>query len=139
MAKLKLKDPKKDQKKVILDTSMNWRTMIPFNFSYLISDKKYNHTQMEYKVHKKLLERICTLSTHDFVTVKSWKKEEGFEKLKIKKLNPPTPFITSGRDEKAGPEFWVFRLNKLGRVVCKRIETTFYIIAIDTTFDLYDH
>ena len=41
--------------------------------------------------------------------------------------------------KKAGEEYWVFRLSKLGRVICKRIETTFYIIAIDTKFDLYEH
>ncbi|WMB98917.1 hypothetical protein LLJM4_03280 [Lactococcus cremoris] len=117
----------------------SYRTRISFNFSYLISNKKYNHEKMELKVHKKFLERICALSTEDFVVIKSWKKEEGFEAFKIDGLNPPSSFINSGRDKKAGEEYWVFRLSKLGRVICKRIETTFYIIAIDTKFDLYEH
>lgn len=48
-------------------------------------------------------------------------------------------FINSERNKKAGEEFWAFRLSNMGRVICKRIETTFYIIAIDTCFDLYKH
>lgn len=48
-------------------------------------------------------------------------------------------FINSKRNKKASEEFWAFRLSNMGRVICKRIETTFYIIAIDTCFDLYKH
>lgn len=48
-------------------------------------------------------------------------------------------FINSKRNKKAGEEFWEFRLSNIGRVIYKRIETTFYIIAIDTCFDLYKH
>lgn len=141
MSKVSFKKSKPKPQKIKVEEKPpeSYRTRISFNFSFLVSDKKYNHEQMEYKVHKKFLERICALSTEDFVVIKSWKREEGFESLKIDNLKPPTAFINSGRDKKAGEEFWVFRLNKLGRVICKRIETTFYIIAIDTCFDLYKH
>lgn len=139
MVEMELKKGKSGSKKIDLSPNKDWRTKISFNFSYLVSDKKYNHTQLEHKVRKKLIEKLCILSTEDFVVIKSWSKDQGFEKMPITKLKPPSSFISSGRDDKAGEDFWVFRLNMLGRVICKRIETTFYIIAIDTTFDLYDH
>lgn len=136
---LKSAKNKKSKTKIKVEVKEDWKTRISFNFSYLVSNKKYNHKSLEFKAHKKLLNKLYILSTTDFVTVKSWKKEEGFETLEIKKLKPPTDFTNSIRGEKAGKEYWVFRISTMGRVVCKRINTTFYIIAIDTTFDLYDH
>ncbi|EGD28208.1 hypothetical protein HMPREF5505_0193 [Lactobacillus delbrueckii subsp. lactis DSM 20072] len=48
-------------------------------------------------------------------------------------------FSSSGRLEECGDVYWVFRLNDKGRVIGKINRNIFYILAIDTKFNLYKH
>lgn len=55
------------------------------------------------------------------------------------KLVVDPEFIQSKRYQECLREFWVFRLAKSGRVIGKLQTTTFYVLGVDTSFDLYQH
>ena len=92
-------------------------------------------------IHTLLLEKIYYLSSMDWVQVLALRKEQGIETLSshaLKRFTIP-PEFKDRRDDYCTDKFFVFRLKNQGRVIGKMIDKTFYILAIDTTFDLYKH
>lgn len=121
-----------------------------FNFSFLTRNSKYNLDKNSKTVTKdvrlKLIEKIYALSQDDIITVLSYNKEQGLEKIpqeEVKiKLNPE--FTKKGNNDSSRyddceDDYWVFRLNKLGRVIGKKYYNIFYIMSIDTSFNQYKH
>jgi len=116
---------------------------IVFNFSFVTDDKKYGFRSkgFDQKVQKKFMERMVFLSSVDFDVLLGLPRESGLETISEDKVHfrVDTEFKSSGRHQDCLNDFWVFRLNKLGRVIGKIFDKTFYILCIDTTFDAYDH
>lgn len=117
-----------------------------FNFSFLTPDKKYNLSSnsktINDKVRRKLLEKIVLLSQDPKPVIMALKKESGLEEIpekQIKFFRKHPDFVNSNRNNECGESCWVFRLNKLGRVIGKMHDNIFYIIKIDTDFKSYDH
>lgn len=116
---------------------------LAFNFSFVTANRKYNFSGKHFDKHvkNKFVEKMIRLSTDDLVTVLGWPKESGVENLpdQAVKLALNAEFVASGRAATCLAGMWIFRLAKSGRVIGKIKGTTFYILAIDTTFDLYQH
>lgn len=115
-----------------------------FNFSFLTKDQKYSLAGMRRsggKAHQKLVEKIEFLSQADKVEIYHLPRESGLEKLPADqvqlRLNPE--FTATHRDDGLADVYWIFRLNKLGRVLGKINDNIFYVMAVDTKFDLYAH
>lgn len=122
-----------------------YKTYFAFNFSFLTRDKRYNldknNNSIDKNVQAKLLEKIEKLSIEEISVVLGWAKEQGLEQLpdNVVSLSINPFFSSSGRLEEYGDVYWVFRLNDKGRVIGKINRNIFYILAIDTKFNLYKH
>lgn len=116
---------------------------LAFNFSFVTRDKKYSFSGKNFdKVARlKLLDKMIRLSTDDLVLILSWPRQVGFESLPEDEvrlaINPE--FRNSGRHADCLAKLWIFRLAKTGRVIGKIQGTTFYVLGVDTSFDLYRH
>lgn len=144
MLKIKEQDTEnkdKPDKKISLKERTVVAEKFTFNFSFITTRKEYNIRNCEPKVKKKLLEKLESLSSDDIVAIMALPREQGMEIMSENEVNisPNSDFISSGRAKKAHDGYYIFRLNTLGRVIGKVIENVFYIIAIDTKFDLYKH
>ncbi|WP_056995600.1 hypothetical protein [Limosilactobacillus equigenerosi] len=120
------------------------RTRLTFNFSFLTEEKGFNlnkNNGVSREARLKLLEKIQFLSVQDKADIMMLPKETGLERLheSYVDLRVHGDFINSGRNELCGDKYWIFRLNKLGRVIGKIDNEVFYILAIDTKFKLYKH
>lgn len=116
---------------------------LAFNFSFITTSKKYNLDHVERPIKLKLLEKLEQLSRQDMVVLfANLRRSEGFEKLPseaISGISLPADFKNSSRLTDCEPGFWVFRLNDKARVIGKKNQNIFYIIAIDTKFKAYKH
>lgn len=118
---------------------------LTFNFSFLTEDIDYNlskkNKHLNNKVKLKLLDKIKLLSEEDMALLFCKSKEQGLELLPEAQvsLKINNEFKNSSRYDKCKDGFFVFRLNKLGRVIGKIDNSIFYILAIDTKFELYKH
>lgn len=116
---------------------------IVFNFSFITGDKKYGVKSKGFNqnVQKKFMDKVVYLSSIDFDVVLGLPREKGLESINEDKVHfrVNSEFKSSGRHQDCLNDFWVFRLNRLGRVIGKIFDKTFYILCIDTTFDAYDH
>lgn len=114
-----------------------------FNFSFVSEDKKYgfNGKGIDQKVRKKFVEKVLFLSSSEFDVILGLPKASGLESIAENQVHfrVKADFKSSGRHQDCLDGFWVFRLNKLGRVIGKIFDKTFYILCIDTAFDAYDH
>lgn len=141
MRDLKIKNKEPLPEKISLEGRRVIAERFTFNFSFITNKKEYDIKHCEPRVKKKLLEKLEFLSSKDKVAIMGLSKEQTFEIIPEKEvsISPHTDFVSSGRADKAQDGYYVFRLNKLGRVIGKVIDNTFYITAVDTNFDLYDH
>lgn len=118
-------------------------TRLTFNFSFLTKDKQYNLSgkNVDKAIKAKLIDKIIFLSSEDKVAVLNYEKYQGLEKLDESEvtLRKHSEFVTSNRDNFCGEGYWIFRLSDKGRVIGKMIDTTFYILSIDTRFKQYSH
>ncbi|MFR0551017.1 hypothetical protein [Ligilactobacillus salivarius] len=116
---------------------------LTFNFSFLTKDKKYNLSKsngIDKDVRLKILEKVHELSQINLSDVYLESKIHGFEKLaEIPWMKVHSDFLNTGRFHDCSNGYWVFRLSKKGRVIGKINNNIFYILAIDTKFNLYDH
>ncbi|KRM03820.1 hypothetical protein [Lentilactobacillus farraginis] len=116
---------------------------LTFNFSFLTHDKKYNFNNLGFNKNVKsvFLNALLRLSSDDLVAVYGYPKETGLEKIAESEIHfsLSTEFIESNRDKDCLDGFWVFRMNKKGRVIGKIQDKTFYIMCIDTSFSTYEH
>lgn len=118
---------------------------IVFNFSYMTKHKKYSMDviKRDNKIKALLLDKLFELSIDDKVTILNLSKKRGFEKLHISQLKHDIHCreFSDERVEylKNKDDFWVFRLGQLGRVIGQFHDHIFYVMAIDTKFDLYNH
>lgn len=118
---------------------------LAFNFSFLTQNAKYNldhrSKTINQKVRLKLIEQIYQLSQDDIVTVIGSRKALGLEKMPeaAVRLSMHPEFKRSERYDECEPDYWVFRLGKLGRVIGKKNGNIFYIMSIDASFDQYQH
>lgn len=113
---------------------------IVFNFSFVTSKKGYGLDNLDGKTLKKLFEVMQKLSSEKLTIVKTWPRQDGIEVIdKLKYSVISSEFDNSERSKKCLDGYRVFRISKLGRVIGKMYENTFYILAIDTRFNLYDH
>jgi hypothetical protein len=114
-----------------------------FNFSFITHDRKYNFTgkYFDKKMRTALLQNVIKLSAEDLVNVLNWDKQSGLERLPSGQVHFSVNqlFISSGRFTNCMADYWIFRLNRLGRVIGKLDGSIFYILCIDATFDTYDH
>lgn len=88
-------------------------------------------------VKQSVIEKIIYLSQMQWVDIKALARENGFEKIEkssFKKLpNIPKKF-------EAEDHIVVFRLpSKKGRLIGYLEEDTFFVVWIDTKFDMYNH
>lgn len=131
------------EKIVVTEGSAFKSARFTFNFSFATREKAYNFTSQHFDklVKNKFVEKLIRLSTADVVTVMGWPKQTGLEKLADTdvRLSINPEFIQSGRHEACVAGLWIFRLAKSGRVVGKINGTVFYVLAVDTKFDLYHH
>lgn len=111
-----------------------------FNFSFLTNDKQYNLETLQPVHQKKLLHKLKILSADHVTRVKLLRREQGLEFIdSLKKSITIADFIDSGRFDECDDKYCVFRMSDSGRVIGKIYNNLFYVLAIDTKFDLYDH
>ena len=116
-----------------------------FNFSFMTPNDEQNLTKRGKHINKEIrsrvLNKIWFLSQEDINTVMSYPKETGLEALDINDVHVALSpeFEKSGRKLDVDNCFWIFRLNKFGRVICMKQKHIFYIISIDTEFKTYKH
>lgn len=116
---------------------------LTFNLSFITRDNKYNFSGKHFDKRTKmaLFDKMVRLSSDTYVSVLSLSKDQGLEKLPEKAvsitINPE--FINTNRHRSCQEGLWIFRLSKKGRVIGKIQGLTFYVLAVDTTFDLYEH
>lgn len=115
---------------------------IAFNFSFLTPDKKYNYEgSSDKKMKLKLLDKIYFLSQKDMIDLLSHDdKYSGLEKLDESEVKVRiNPEFKKKRYNLCEDGFWIFQLNRLGRVIGKKYKNIFYIMSIDTKFKQYSH
>lgn len=116
---------------------------LAFNFSFLTPDRNYNlqGKQIEKNIKAKLLDKIYYLSQKDIVDLFSHDdKYNGLEKLPESEVSLRFhPLFKKTRYDDCETGFWVFQLNKKGRVIGKKNRNLFYIMSIDTKFKQYQH
>ena len=115
---------------------------LAFNFSFLTPDKKYNYEgSKDKKMKLKLLDKIYFLSQKDMIDLLSHDdKYSGLEKLDDSEVNIRiNPGFKKKRYDLCEDGFWIFQLNRIGRVIGKKYKNIFYIMSIDTKFKQYDH
>ena len=115
---------------------------LAFNFSFFTPDKKYNYSgSKDKKMKLKLLDKIYFLSQKDMVDLLSHDdKYSGLEKIHASEVKIRiNPEFKKERYDLCENDFWVFQLNKIGRVIGKKYKNIFYIMSIDTKFKQYDH
>lgn len=115
---------------------------LAFNFSFLTPDKKYNYEgSKDKKMKLKLLYKIYFLSQKDMIDLLSHDdKYSGLEKLDDSEVNIRiNPEFKKKRYDLCEDGFWIFQLNRIGRVIGKKYKNIFYIMSIDTKFKQYDH
>lgn len=68
-------------------------------------------------------------------------REDGIERLDEDsvKISVNKEFVESKRNSECDRGYWIFRLNKAGRVIGKRNANIYYILAIDSQFKAYKH
>ncbi|ERL65268.1 hypothetical protein L248_2943 [Schleiferilactobacillus shenzhenensis LY-73] len=117
---------------------------LAFNFSFITHEQKYSLDALmkrDRKFSQKLLKKVEALSTDRKVQVMNRNREQGFELMPFTEVRfrVDPKFHSMGFDEHLETGYWVFRLNKLGRVICGMINTVVYILAVDTDFETYKH
>lgn len=117
---------------------------LTFNFSFITRDNKYNFQAKGFdKIVKSILvDKIIRLSTEQYTVIMNWPKSQGLEQLSketLKKLSLNSEFVRSKRHVDCLDGYWIFRLSDKGRVVGKIQGMTYYVLAVDTTFTLYNH
>lgn len=115
---------------------------LAFNFSFLTPDKKYNYEgSKDKKMKLKLLDKIYFLSQKDMIDLLSHDdKYSGLEKLDDSEVSIRIdPEFKKKRYDLCEDGFWIFQLNRIGRVIGKKYKNIFYIMSIDTKFKQYDH
>lgn len=115
---------------------------LAFNFSFLTPDKKYNYEgSKDKKMKLKLLDKIYFLSQKDMIDLLSHDdKYSGLEKLDDSEVSIRiNPEFKKKRYDLCEDGFWIFQLNRIGRVIGKKYKNIFYIMSIDTKFKQYDH
>lgn len=139
---INIKQPEIDKKDLPVNKSYIPKKLV-FNLSFLTPDKKYSplENQIPKNIKLKLLEKIIHLSTDDCVSVLGWDKEKGLEKIPEAQvsLRQHSDFKKGDRSKFCDEYYWVFRLSNKARVIGKMINTTFYIMSVDTKFDQYKH
>lgn len=140
----KLRSTPREPAKISIDQSKDFKpSRLVFNFSFVTSDNKYNFEGKHFDKRLKLalLQNIIKLSSSDLLTIFSWHKQTGFEALPLESVHFSVnrEFVATGRSAACLDSYWIFRLNKLGRVIGRINGATFYILCIDATFDTYDH
>jgi hypothetical protein len=133
---------KKKQPKIIIPRHFT-QTKLTFNFSFLTHDKKYNFSNKGFNKNVKsvFLNTLLRLSSDDLVAIFSYPRETGLERMDESEMHFSlnAEFSRSDRDKDCLDGMWIFRMNNKGRVIGKIQNTTFYIMCIDTSFDVYDH
>lgn len=118
---------------------------LTFNFSFLSDDPDHNldknNKTINKRVRLKLLEKIANLSSRNIVEVLNLRREEGFERIDEDQVSISVnkKFIQSKRHLECDDGYWIFRLNDLGRVIGRKNENIYYLLAIDTKFEMYSH
>lgn len=133
-------DKQNKNSKIDLETREMIYDRLSFNFSFITKKRQYGLDNLEPKVYKKFVNIMQGLSGQNIVSVLNLQKENGFEFIdSLKHEIVHTDFVSTGRFDKCVKGYCVFRLAKLGRVIGKLHNNMFYVIAVDTQFELYDH
>ena len=107
-----------------------------FSFEFCFGSKRgINHASVNTK--KVTLEKMILLSQNTWHEIKELPREQSFEKIKKSSFNslPGLPDKFKGIEK-----IDVFRLpSKVGRLIGYIEEDTFFVVWIDTKFDMYDH
>lgn len=140
MVKINKNSSNTNKKDIIIKHYSDLR--MTFNFSFITKTSRYDLKHIDNKkVKDALLKKIEELSGFDKTTLLSLKKKQGLERIEENDLS--RTFKKSGvfhkREKDCLAGYWVFRISSLGRVLGKINQNIFYILAIDTHFDLYDH
>ncbi|MEZ8233027.1 hypothetical protein AB6C62_06015 [Vibrio splendidus] len=123
-----------DEQKNIAITVNDSYPKFSFAFSFE-SDRSFDNLDKPSKLC--LIEKVAFLSKNTWADIKGLPREQGFEKIdknSFKKLpNVPVRF----KDEN---KITVFRLpSNKGRLIGYTEDDTFFVVWIDTKFDMYKH
>lgn len=115
-----------------------------FNFTFVTPERKYSLdtvTKKDRKFAQKFLQKIESLSVDTKVQVLGRNREQGFEFLPLHEVHVRIhpELVSYGITERFDGGYWIFRLAKLGRVICGMDGTVVYILAVDTEFRTYKH
>jgi len=107
-----------------------------FSFEFCFDSKRGIHKSTN-KTKQAVINKLVYLSQMTWQEIKDLSHENGFEKIKTSDFNHlpnvPAKFID---DEKTV----IFRLpSKIGRLIGYIEEDTFFVVWIDTKFDMYSH
>ncbi|KAA8446994.1 hypothetical protein [Weissella paramesenteroides] len=131
--------PNKTNGKIVLSNG-NSPERPMFNFSFI--SKKFDTDTFEDKeTYRKLVTKIIEMSQMSLVELLSRPRNSGLEVLHEKDFKTQfklrDEFINSHRSDLVGEDYWIFRISHQARVLAKRTDTLFYIVAIDEKHKIY--
>lgn len=123
---------------IILDPNNDEDRKIAFSFMDLHKDYGFANDSCSHQFHLDLLSKLLTASCKTWSDMLATGKKSGFETITISdKMRKIMPASVLQRDIN---KFYVMRCNgQSARLIGYRIGQIFYIVFIDTKFELYEH
>ena len=114
-------------------------THIKFNFSFITYMDNFTD---EHKA--KMMDRLIEISKEPYLVVAGWRKDIGFENIKVEIRKEISPKFFEGNNRKFDGKYTIIRLYPNGnpcnsRIIGKMIHNIFYIFFIDIKGNLYSH
>lgn len=106
-----------------------------FSFEFCFGTKK-SIEQCSKDIKYRIMDKIIYLSQLAWKDISGLRREQGFERIDVSSLshnsNTPVKFSDVNKVD-------VFRIGDKGRLIGYIEEDTFFIVWIDTKFEMYDH
>ena len=106
-----------------------------FSFEFCFGTKK-SITECSKDIKCRIIDKIIYLSQLTWKDISELRREQGFERIDVSSLNhnsnTPVKFSDVNKVD-------VFRIGNKGRLIGYIEEDTFFIVWIDTKFEMYDH
>ncbi|SQD78355.1 hypothetical protein [Moritella yayanosii] len=124
---------KKEQEKSIDNVNNRFPK---FSFEFCFASNRGIH-KADGDTQKAVIKKIINLSQCTWQDIKDLPREQGFEKIEKSSFNSLPSVPNKFNDQE---KVVVFRLpNKQGRLMGYIEEDTFFVVWIDTKFDMYNH
>lgn len=115
---------------------------LTFNFSFISKKYSIEHKNFSKNIAKAVLKKLVNASESGYEVLLEHNNAETIAPKKVREsmMSIPNEFYTSGRDKKCSKVYYVIKgpnLRIIGKI--NPSSNIFYILAIDTKFELYNH